>query len=552
LALQRKEKGDLIVKKKTASFNCSQMLTVVAIILIAVFLSGCMKAKETPVTVPTGAQPGDLTMEPCTYKAGDVEYAADCGTLVVPENRSDPGSRLIALPVIRIRATGSNPAEPIFRLGGGPGPSNMGFSHLQRLIENHDIVLVGYRGVDSSPVLQCPEFIKAAKGVGDNLLSEESITNMGDAFTRCAARLQAEGVDLDGYTILEEIEDVEAARAGLGYERINLLSESFGTRVAMIYAWKHPESLYRSAMISVNPPGRLAWEPDVLDWQITYDADLCARDPECSDRTDDLAKTVRNVAHNMPRRWLFLPIDPGRVRFFTHFFLWYREGLTGRDVAMVYDAYLAAEKGDPSGLAVMSVMYDLINPAKMMTWGESGAIVKSTDFDPTRNYFAEMNPPSSILGAPQSEFAWSPLYFADWPATLIPAEYRQVQVSDVETLLVSGSVDGTTPARYATEELLPSLSNGQQVILSEFGHVDDVWDLQPEATMHLLTTFFDTGEADDSLFIYQPMDFHVGLGFPAMAKLGLAIIVLVIAGVVALIWYIARRVRRRRVGQVSN
>ena len=377
--------------KRTTTTPERVLLSILIAILLVLLLAACGGAKESPITVPEGAQAGDLVdLEPCTYEARDVEYAADCGTLIVPENRNDPNSRLIALPVIRVRATGSNPAEPIFRLSGGPGQSNMGFSHLERLIENHDVVLVGYRGVDSSPVLQCPEFIQAAKGVGDNLLSEESIANMGDAFTHCAARLQAEGVDLDGYTILEEIEDVEAARAGLGYERINLLSESFGTRVAMIYAWKYPDSLYRSAMISVNPPGRLAWEPDVLDWQITYDADLCARDPECSARTDDLAKTVQNVARNMPRRWLFLPIDPGRVRFFTHFFLWYREGLTGRDAAMVYDAYLAAEKGDPSGLAMMSLMYDLINPATMMTWGQSGAIVMSTDFDPARDYFADL------------------------------------------------------------------------------------------------------------------------------------------------------------------
>jgi hypothetical protein len=99
---------------------------------------------------------------------------------------------------------------------------------------------------------------------------------------------------------------------------------------------------------------------------------------------------------------------------------------------------------------------------------------------------------------------------------------------------------------------LPSLSNGQQVILSEFGHVDDVWDLQPEATMHLLTAFYDTGVADDSLFTYQPMSFDVGLGFPAIAKLALAAIVLLIAIVVAVAWYIARRVRQRRAGQFSN
>jgi len=524
-------------------------ITIILLILMfgAVLTTACGKSQPPILSVPDGAQAGDLLdLEPCTYEAKKVEYAADCGTLIVSENRSDPNSRLIALPVFRIRATGSNPTEPIFRLGGGPGQSNLGFSHLDKLIENHDLVLVGYRGVDSSPVLQCPEFIQAAKGVGGNLLSEESIVNMGDALTHCAARLQDEGVDLDGYTILEEIEDVETARVGLGYERINLLSESFGTRVAIIYAWKHPDSLYRSAMISVNPPGRLAWEPDVLDWQITYDADLCAQDPECGARTNDLAQIVRHVAHNMPSRWLFLPVDAGKVRFFTHFFLWYREGLTGHDAAMVYDSYLSAENGDPSGLAMMSLMYDLIKPATMMTWGQSAAIVMSTDFDPARDYFAEMNPPDSILGAPQSEIAWSPLYFSDWPATLIPAEYRQLQASDVETLLVSGSVDSTTPARYATEELLPSLGNGKQIILSEFGHVDDLWNLQPEATMHLLTTFYDTGVADDSLFIYQPMNFDVGLGFPAVAKLFLAAIVLLIAILVALIWFVISRVRRYR------
>ena len=532
--------------KKIHSHNPSKIINIIILNLAVILLASCGGSKETPIIVPTGAKAGDLTIEPCMYEAGDVEYAADCGTLVVPENRSDPDSRLIALPVIRIRAAGSNPSEPIFRLGGGPGQSNMGFSHLERLIENHDIVLVGYRGVDGSSVLQCPEFIQAAKGVGGNLLSEESITNMGDAFSRCTARILAEGVDLDGYTILEEIEDVEAARVGLSYERINLLSERFGTRVAQIYAWKNPDSLYRSVMISVNPPGHLAWEPDVLDWQITYDADLCAQDPECSTRTDDLAKTVQNVAHNMPRRWLVLPIDPGRVRFFTHFFLWYREGLMGQDAAMVYDAYLAAEEGDPSGLAVMSVMYDLINPAKMMIWGQSGAMVMSTDFDPARDYFSEMNPSDSILGAPQSEFAWSPLYFSDWPGTLIPAEYRQVQTSDVETLLVSGSVDGTTPARYATEELLPSLSNGQQVILSEFGHVDDVWNLQPEATLQLLTTFYDSGIADDSLFTYQPMDFNVGMGFPLMAKITVAVFLLIIVILFVVVWLIIRKVRQRK------
>jgi len=140
------------------------------------------------------------------------------------------------------------------------------------------------------------------------------------------------------------------------------------------------------------------------------------------------------------------------------------------------------------------------------------------DFDPLRDYATEMDPPGSILGSP-----WSLLFAGSlkgWPTNPIRAEFRQVQPSDVETLLVSGSIDFSTPAEFATDELLPYLTRGQQVILAEMGHaVADLFNVQPEATERLLTSFYDTGVADDSLYIYAPMDFSVSLGFPTLAKL---------------------------------
>ena len=63
------------------------------------------------VSVPAGAKAGDLVLRPCDYKAENGSYVADCGTLVVPENRADPTSRLIALPVTRIRARSDHPGE---------------------------------------------------------------------------------------------------------------------------------------------------------------------------------------------------------------------------------------------------------------------------------------------------------------------------------------------------------------------------------------------------------------------------------------------------------
>jgi hypothetical protein len=80
--------------------------------------------------------------------------------------------------------------------------------------------------------------------------------------------------------------------------------------------------------------------------------------------------------------------------------------------------------------------------------------------------------------------------------------------------------------------------------------------LQPEATVHLLTTFYDTGEVDDSLYTYQPMDFNVKRGWTTQAKQYLAIAVAVLLVLVVLVglavWFIVRRIRRRRAAQVSS
>jgi pimeloyl-ACP methyl ester carboxylesterase len=518
----------------------SSMKFVIFIVLATLLLTAC-GGKGEPVSVPNGAQAGDLLdLQSCVYESDDVEYPADCGTLVVPENRNDPGTRLIALPVIKVRATGANPLEPIFWLTGGPGESNMRFKHFEGLIEDHDIVMVGYRGVDGSVILKCPEVTKAWKGVGNDLFSDESLRNIGESFHRCADNYIDQGVDLDGYTMPEVVEDMEAARIGLGYMRVNLISGSFGTRVAMFYASLYPDSVYRSVMTAINTPGHFVWEPEVLDAQILYDVKLCAQDTECSSRTDNLAETMRNITNNMPKRWLFIPINPGKARIVTHFLLFNRNS-----AATVYDLYLAAEEGDPSGVALMSVMYNFMWPG-MMTWGE-WAGMGIIDYDPDRDWLTEMDPPDSIIGSPFSLAIGGLNQFGDsWPIPSVPDRYLEPPASDVETLLVSGSIDFSTAPQWATDELLPVLSNGHQVILSEFGHTGDFWGLQPEARIHLLTTFYATGEVDDSLFTYEPMDFHVNRGWPVQAKQFLAIGLGGPILLVLLVWFIVSRIRRRR------
>ncbi|MCC6187729.1 MAG: alpha/beta fold hydrolase [Anaerolineales bacterium] len=505
--------------------------------ILGQLLAACAPARGGDV-VPPGARPGDLSLKACAYKIQGTEFAADCGTLVVPENRADPGSRLIAVPVTRVRAQADQPAEPIFFLEGGPGQSNLGFEPPLGLLAGHDFVMVGYRGVDGTVRLDCPEYGQALKGIGGDLLSEASLARMGASAGECARRWQAAGVDLAGYTMPEVIADMELARAALGHPRIHLLSQSYGTRLAQLYAYLHPDRIVRSAMLAVNPPGRFVWEPETIDRQLQYFAGLCAQDAACRSRSPDLAETMRQVLANLPRRWLVVPIDPGKVKAMTFM------GMTYRDMAvMTIDAYQAAAEGDPSGLALISLVWDFMAPS-VLVWGDLLNKAGTADYDPARDYAADMNPPGSILGSPGSLAYFDSL--GSWPITPIPAELRQVQPSDVETLVVNGSVDLYTPAEYTADELLPALSKGQEVIVAEAGHVQDLFGLQPAATERLLTSFYDTGVADASLFTYAPMDFSVRLGFPLMAKALAGAGLLLIAGLGAGLAWALRRLAHSR------
>src|SRR3954447_3226858 len=104
---------------------------IVALALIALALAGLVflrvSSGSSPVSVPEGAHAGQLTLHSCTYATERGDYAADCGTLVARHPRHDSTSRRIALPVKRIRALSSKPREPVFRLQGGPGLTNMDF-----------------------------------------------------------------------------------------------------------------------------------------------------------------------------------------------------------------------------------------------------------------------------------------------------------------------------------------------------------------------------------------------------------------------------------------
>jgi pimeloyl-ACP methyl ester carboxylesterase len=514
-----------------------RILSVSIVIFTLMIAAGCGGGKSHFPEPSTKQTDGAYVSNMDSVRIGSIGYAAEYGTITVLENRNRTTSQRIHLPFIRVHSASQRRREPIFVLNGGPGGSNMRWDWgiMWYLLPEHDIVAVGYRGVDGSTVLDCPEVEQALTGAGDPLC-EESMKTIGRAWSASAKRLTTQGIDLDGYTILEVIEDNESVRKALGYGRISLLSGSYGTRVAYLYGLKHPERIHRSAMIAVNPPGRCVWDPRTIDTQLRHYSALWSRDSVMSLKSPDLYAGMKAVVTHMPRTWLMVPIHPGKVKTVTFALLFHRA-----TAAMAFDAYVAAEHGDPSGLALMSLAYDYVIPS-MSTWGEMASKAVSADFDSTRNYCLDMEPPDMPLGSPVSKLLWGPLSYGRWPTQQLPEEFRKARQSEVHTLLVSGSIDFANPAEFATNELLPYLTNGKQVILSECGHVDDLLNVTPENTRRILTGFYDTGAPDTSMNTYVPMDFTVRWGFPLLAKIAVGVLLFVGVAIVLLIVWLVRRV----------
>jgi pimeloyl-ACP methyl ester carboxylesterase len=105
-------------------------------------------------------------MATCTIKGEypvQAEAPALCGTLRVPEDRSNPDGRQTGLRVAVVPAVATDPEpDPLFVVAGGPGdPGTQFFAWLPAVFEDvhtaRDIVLIDQRGTGDSNALKLPE-----------------------------------------------------------------------------------------------------------------------------------------------------------------------------------------------------------------------------------------------------------------------------------------------------------------------------------------------------------------------------------------------------------
>lgn len=496
----------------------------------------------------TNAHVGEIHLTPCEFlsKPDGKTYAADCGTVVVPENHAAAPGRLLMLPVIRVRHTASHAAEPVFTFRGGPGSSNVVNFPIDALLPRHDVVMVGYRGADGSTTLDCPEMSEHLAAASGPLFGPAIAAAFREGARACAEGLHNRGFDLALYTHQATVDDQEIARKALGYGKIDLLGGSFGTRLEMTYMWRHPASLHRVVMIGVNPPGHFVWDPKIVDNRIARYGTLCAADAYCHSRTPDLAAAMRHVSAAMPTNWWGVPIDPDRVRFFSFFML--HETIDPGTAPLPLSGPAAVgmwqdtADGDASGMALVSQAGGFILPRMFAHWGHFLAMGAADYQRLTPQQVAHLDQPNAIFGSPSRLF-WE--MTRGWPRQT-SVDYDTVQSSDIETLLISGTLDVTTPLEPARDELLPRLSRGHLVALAEFGHTATFWNSQPAARARLLTTFLDTGRIDSNLYRLQPLVFRTGGSVSGLAHRIVLVAALALAALIGAIWFVTVLLRRRR------
>ena len=352
----------------------------------------------------------------------------------------------------------------------------MKFSKASRIAENHDVVLVGYRGVDGSVRLDCPEVVSALKRSEDFLGAEVDPglhRRLSGVRGTAAGRRRRSGR-------LRAARPGRRLRGGPDGARVRAdrpVSESAGTRTAMIYAWRYPKSIHRSVMIGVNPPGHFLWDPKVTDEQIRRYARYCAADAACSKRTETSRRPcggprrIRRPASGACRS----TTSNARIASF------YGLMESTPDAAplsgpMTIDAWLAAAEGDASGLWFESLLARLAFPESFV-WGElpaAGMADRQAREAVLRDSAGE--PHGSIIGNPGTDFILAGGGLADaWPAKPDDNEYTRVQTRRCRRCSSAATLDFATPPQIATRELLPHLPNGHQVVLAGLGHADSFW-----------------------------------------------------------------------------
>jgi len=266
-----------------------------AALIVAAAAAACDGSRTEVVR---GATAGTLVDVACE---GNVPWGSRCATLAVHENRATRSGRTISLWILILPASESpRAADPVFYLAGGPGQAAgelAGMAARFGLRRTRDIVLADQRGTGRSNGFECRFY-----GPPGDPQSYFQPFLPPDKVRVCRDELAARA-DLTQYTTAASVEDLEEIRAALGFDRINVMGGSYGTRLAMEYVRKY-EGRVRSVVLDGPVPTSVSMPEDFgMLAQQSLDAliDECAATPACAEAFPDIRAEARALFDRLKR-----------------------------------------------------------------------------------------------------------------------------------------------------------------------------------------------------------------------------------------------------------
>ena len=396
-----------------------------------------------------------LDLEPCRISdiRGLVSVAARCGKLAVPEDPDDlDGKRIeLAVAVVPAIATRAKP-DPLFLLAGGPGQGAIeGFvPHLDAFGGIHrerDLVMVDQRGTGGSNRLDCD--------MPDDALESDEIppAELQKLAQECLSKLPGRA---EFYTTSIAVRDLDAVRAALGYQRINLFGGSYGTRVAQHYARRYPARTRTITIDSIVPPALPLVPQIAIEAQRALERVFarCAADPQCNERFRNLTDQFARVDARLRRGPVPVQLpDPvtgeiSRIEVArNHLVMMTRMLSYSARTASLLPLLIheAATRGNYGPLAAQALMAgeDL---ERMIAMGMHNSVVCSEDAPRFAGAVERAALEKSYIGPVMYDGMTAICEI--WPRGAVDSDFQGPLHSTIPALLLSGEFDPATPPDY--------------------------------------------------------------------------------------------------------
>ncbi len=378
------------------------------------------------------------------------------GTYKVYENRETCEGRMIDLNLVVLPATGPDPEpDPVFWLAGGPGVAATGSAKglaKSWMREKRDIVLVDQRGTGRSNPLQV-----RLPGNDGNLQGYLDPIFQPEPFEAALKELDKKA-DLTRYTTPVAMDDLDEVRTALGYDKINLIGGSYGSRAALVYIRRHQQTV-RSAILDgvapiafKNPLYHASAAQEGLDRifeEVDANPEYCRAFPGLKRKFRSILKRLDAepvkvmIRHPATNERVAVMLTRDVFAEALRIMMYYLD--TNRQVPL---CLLKAYEGDYEPFAQLGMM-SLRRLKNIINFGMLLCVTGSEDIpriDPksisrlTRNTFLGD-------GRVRRQMAVA----AIWPSGDVPSDYGKPVKSDVPVLLLSGTHDPVTPPRFAAE-----------------------------------------------------------------------------------------------------